>query len=74
MSRSAGQIAAITAATALTGLVGYAVYFDYMRRNSTEFRKGISTSWSSSTGGQAGKEKRAELEGEGARAGGDGSI
>ena len=45
MSRSAGQIAAITAATALTGIVGYAVYFDYMRRNSADFRKGLSTSW-----------------------------
>ncbi|WVR09384.1 hypothetical protein IAU60_006451 [Kwoniella sp. DSM 27419] len=35
------RIAGTTAAVALTGLVGYAVYFDYMRRNSPEFRKGL---------------------------------
>ncbi|KAL1413487.1 mitochondrial import receptor subunit tom20 [Vanrija albida] len=40
MSR-AGQIALITAGTAAAGLLGYVVYFDYMRRNSPEFRKGL---------------------------------
>ncbi|WVQ95207.1 hypothetical protein IAU59_002301 [Kwoniella sp. CBS 9459] len=35
------RIAGTTAAVALTGLVGYAVYFDYMRRHSAEFRKGL---------------------------------
>lgn len=41
MSR-AGQIALITAGTVATGILGYVVYFDYMRRNSSEFRKGLS--------------------------------
>jgi hypothetical protein len=40
MSR-VGQIALITAGTAAAGLLGYCVYFDYMRRNSSEFRKGL---------------------------------
>ncbi|WVQ81828.1 hypothetical protein IAT38_003955 [Cryptococcus sp. DSM 104549] len=42
MSTSAPvRIAGLTAAVAVTGLLGYAVYFDYMRRNSTEFRRGL---------------------------------
>ncbi|OCF38395.1 hypothetical protein I317_07838 [Kwoniella heveanensis CBS 569] len=41
MSSSSLRIAGTTAAVALTGLVGYAVYFDYMRRHSAEFRKGL---------------------------------
>ncbi|WVQ68543.1 hypothetical protein V866_000132 [Kwoniella sp. B9012] len=35
------RIAGATAAVALTGFLGYAVYFDYMRRHSPEFRKGL---------------------------------
>jgi len=60
MSRSAGQIAAITAATALTGLVGYAVYFDYMRRNSADFRKGLSTSFLGAASARLGSEEGLE--------------
>lgn len=40
----ASQIALISAGAAVTGVLGYAVYFDYMRRNSPEFRKGLSKS------------------------------
>lgn len=43
-SRSPATIALYTTGAILTGLVGYAVYFDYMRRNSPEFRKNLSTS------------------------------
>ncbi|WWC90425.1 uncharacterized protein L201_005360 [Kwoniella dendrophila CBS 6074] len=35
------RIAGATAAVAVTGFLGYAVYFDYMRRNSPEFRKSL---------------------------------
>ncbi|WWC63594.1 uncharacterized protein I303_106199 [Kwoniella dejecticola CBS 10117] len=35
------RIAGATAAVAVTGFLGYAVYFDYMRRHSAEFRKGL---------------------------------
>ncbi|KAK4683560.1 hypothetical protein P7C73_g6684, partial [Tremellales sp. Uapishka_1] len=41
MSQQAGRIALISTATVVTGLVGYAVYFDYMRRNNSSFRKGL---------------------------------
>ncbi|WRT68678.1 uncharacterized protein IL334_005657 [Kwoniella shivajii] len=41
MSAAPLRIAGATAAVALTGFLGYAVYFDYMRRNSPEFRKGL---------------------------------
>jgi import receptor subunit TOM20 len=37
----AGQVALITAGAAVTGVLGYALYFDYMRRNSPAFRKGL---------------------------------
>lgn len=37
----AGQVALITAGAAVTSVVGYALYFDYMRRNSPTFRKGL---------------------------------
>lgn len=37
----AGQVALLTAGAAVTGVLGYAVYFDYMRRNSATFRKGL---------------------------------
>ncbi|WVN86285.1 uncharacterized protein L203_101448 [Cryptococcus depauperatus CBS 7841] len=35
--KTAGTIAAVAA----TGFLGYAIYFDYMRRNSPEFRKSL---------------------------------
>jgi hypothetical protein len=38
---SAGQIALLTTGVIVTGFLGYAVYFDYQRRNSASFRKGI---------------------------------
>lgn len=41
MARTAGQIALITAGTLATGALGYAIYFDYMRRNSPEFRRSL---------------------------------
>ena len=44
MSNRPAQIALITVGTLLAGAAGYAVYFDYMRRNSPEFRKGLSAS------------------------------
>jgi hypothetical protein len=42
MSNRSAQIALVTVGTLLAGAAGYAVYFDYMRRNSPEFRKGLS--------------------------------
>lgn len=47
----AGQIALITAGAAVTGVLGYALYFDYMRRNSPEFRKGLSECEGGGVGG-----------------------
>lgn len=38
----AGKIALLTVGAITAGALGYAVYFDYMRRNSAEFRKGLS--------------------------------
>lgn len=38
----AGKIALLTVGALTAGALGYAVYFDYMRRNSAEFRKGLS--------------------------------
>ncbi|WWD19313.1 hypothetical protein CI109_103771 [Kwoniella shandongensis] len=40
-SSPALRIAGATAAVVATGFLGYAVYFDYMRRNSPEFRKSL---------------------------------
>ncbi|EJT48680.1 hypothetical protein A1Q2_08292 [Trichosporon asahii var. asahii CBS 8904] len=37
----AGKIALLTVGALTAGALGYAVYFDYMRRNSAEFRKGL---------------------------------
>ncbi|KAK8854551.1 hypothetical protein IAR55_003290 [Kwoniella newhampshirensis] len=40
-SSPALRVAGATAAVAVTGFLGYAVYFDYMRRNSADFRKSL---------------------------------
>lgn len=35
------KVAGTVAAIAVSGFLGYAVYFDYMRRHSPEFRKSL---------------------------------
>lgn len=41
MAQTAGRIALLTAGAVATGFVGYAIYFDYMRRNSPDFRRSL---------------------------------
>jgi len=42
--RNTAQIAGISVAVVATGIIGYVAYFDHMRRNNPDFRKGIRTS------------------------------